>query len=148
MRAHALLGLHHGAVELLGQDDVAVKQTRAVLVGNAQRIPKTACGDQERRLALALQQRIGGHGGAHLHAFHQRGGDGRGCWQAQQVAHTRHGGITVVLGVFAQQLVRDQGAVGALGHDIGKGATAVDPELPAGICMRVHSDAAERAAWS
>ena len=70
VRAHALLGLDHGAVEQLGQHDVAVEQARPVLVGDAQRIAKAARGDQQRRLALALQQRVGGHRGAHLHARH------------------------------------------------------------------------------
>ena len=43
-----------------GQHDVAVEDARPVLVGNAQRIAKTARGDQQHALALALEQRIGG----------------------------------------------------------------------------------------
>ncbi len=41
MRADALLRLHHRAIEQFGQHDVAVKQARAVLVGNAQRIAES-----------------------------------------------------------------------------------------------------------
>ncbi len=70
MRADALMGLHHGAVQKLGQLDVAVKDARTVLVGDAQGIPEPAGGDQQCRLAFALQQCVGGHGGAHLDAGH------------------------------------------------------------------------------
>ena len=41
-------------------------------------------------------------------------------------------GVVVALGILGQQLVRDQRAVGAARHDVGEGAAAVDPELPAG----------------
>ena len=102
MRTHALLGLHHGAVQQLGQLDVAVKDARAVLVGDAQRIAKAACGDQQRGLALALQQRVGGHRGAHLHALHLIRRDRLAGFQAQQVADAGHRGVAVLLGVFTQ----------------------------------------------
>jgi hypothetical protein len=69
LRAHALVRLDHLAVQQLGQHDVAVEQARPVLVGDAQRIAKAARGDQQRGLALALQQRVGGDRGAHLHAL-------------------------------------------------------------------------------
>jgi hypothetical protein len=46
------------------------------------------------------------------------------------VADAGHGGVEVVLGILGQQLVGDEGAVGAARHDVGKGAAAVDPELP------------------
>jgi hypothetical protein len=35
-----------------------------------------------------------------------------------------------MFGVFRQQLVGHQPAIGPLRHDIGEGAAAVDPELP------------------
>ena len=130
--AQALLRLDHPCVQQFGQHDVAIEQPGAVLVGDAQRVAKAPRGDQQRGLALALQQGVGGHGGAHLHALHQRGGDGRIGRQAQQVAHARHGRVAVVTGVFGQQLVRDQAAIGPPPHDVGEGAAPVDPELPAG----------------
>ena len=46
VRRHALLRFHHGAVEQFGQHNVSIKQTRAILVGNAQCISKAARGDQ------------------------------------------------------------------------------------------------------
>ena len=54
MRAHTLLGFKHRAVQQLGQHDAPVKQAWAVLVGNAQRIPKAARGHQQSGFALAL----------------------------------------------------------------------------------------------
>ena len=129
----ALLRLDHPLVQQFGQHDVAVKQAWPVLVGDAQRVAKTPGGHQQRGLALAFQQRVGGHGGAHLHAGHLIGRDGFTRPQAQQVPDARHGRIPVLLRVFAQQLVRGEGAIRPAGHDVGEGATAVDPELPARI---------------
>ena len=150
---HALARLHHLLVQQLGQHDLPIKQARAVLVGNAQGIAKALRGHQQRGLALALEQRVGGHRGAHLHALHQRGRDGGVGRQAQQMPHAGHGRVAVLLGVVAQQLVRDQRAIGAAPDDVGEGAAAVNPELPAGGGGRGgvglgHSDAAARAAWS
>ena len=130
MRTHALLRLDHLGVEQLGQHNVPVKQARSVLVGDAQGIAKALGGDQQGRLALALEQRIGGHGGAHLHARHQRGGDGLVGLQAQQMPNARHRRVAVVLGVVAEQFMGDQGAIGSLAHDVGEGAASIDPELP------------------
>ena len=108
MRTHALLRFDHALIQQLGQHDVAVKQTRSVLVGNAQGIAKALGGDQQRGLALALQQGVGGHRGAHLHAVHQVGRDRFTGSETQQVSNARHRRITVLLGVFRQQLVGDQ----------------------------------------
>ncbi len=130
---HALKRLHHLAVQQLGQLDMPVEQARAVLVGNAQRITKAPRGHQQRGLALALQQRIGGHRGAHLHALHKVRRDRLAGLEAQQVADAGHGRITVLLGVFRQQLVRGQAAIGPLAHDVGESAAAVYPELPAPV---------------
>ena len=73
VRAQALVGLDHRAVQQLGQHNLTVKQAWAVLVGNSQRVPKAARGHQQRRFALALEQRVGRHRRAHLHAGHLLG---------------------------------------------------------------------------
>ena len=57
------------------QRDGEVEQPRAGLVADAQRIRKTAIDDQQGAVALALQQRVGGDRGAHLHRVDQAGGD-------------------------------------------------------------------------
>jgi hypothetical protein len=127
---HTLLRLDHRAVKQFGQHDLAVKQARAVLVGDAQRVTKALRGHQQRGFAFALQQRVGGHRGTHLHALDQLRSDWLTGFQAQQMADARHRRIAVLLGVFGEQLVRDQSAVRPLAHHVGEGAAPVDPELP------------------
>ena len=136
--SQTFLGFDDPAVEQLGQHDLAVEQAGPVLVGDAQRIAEAAGGHQQRGLALALQQRIGGHGGAHLHAGHLRRRHRLIGPQAQQMADAGHRRVAVLLRVLGQQLVGGQAAVGAAGHDVGEGAAPVDPELPAVVGCRVH----------
>ena len=51
--------------------------------------------------------------------------------QTEQVADAGDGGVAVLLGVLAEQLVGGERAVGPAADDVGEGAAAVDPELPA-----------------
>jgi hypothetical protein len=132
VRADALVGLdHHAFVQQLGQHDVAVEQPRPVLVGDAQRVAEAARGDQQRAVALALEQRIGGHRGAHLHAVHLLGRDrlhpapgraGGGCPRPRRRG-TAPGSRSAAW--------RVQRAVGRAADHVGEGAATVDPELPA-----------------
>ncbi len=67
VRIDALVDLDHALVQHLRQDDAAGEQLRPVLVADAQRVGE-ALGDGEHHpVALALQQRVGGDRGAHLH---------------------------------------------------------------------------------
>ena len=127
----ALLGFDHTAVQQLGQHDVAVEQARAILVRDAQRIAKALRRDQQRRLSLALQQRVGRHGRPHLHALDRCGRHRLARLQPQQVPDSGDGGVLVLFGVLRQQLVGEQPAPRLPGHDVGERAAAVDPELPA-----------------
>ena len=65
--AHALVDLDHALVQHVGLDDVAGENFRPRLVADAQGVAKTLGDQQQRALALALEQRIGGDRGAHLH---------------------------------------------------------------------------------
>ena len=69
------MGFNHTAVQQLWQHHVAVKQARAILVSNAQCVPEAFGRDQQRGLAFALKQGVGGHGRAHLYAVHHVGTD-------------------------------------------------------------------------
>ena len=131
-RAHALPCFDHRAVQQLGQHDVPVEQPRSVLIGDSQRIAKALRSHQQRCLALALEQGVGGDGSTHLHAVDHVGRDGLARLQAQQVSDARDGRVLVVFRVFRQQLVREQRAVRPFGDDVRESAAAVDPELPAG----------------
>src|SRR6202008_3781949 len=92
--------------------------------------------DEQRRFALALEQRVGRDRRSHLHALDLLGCDRLVGAQPEQVADAGNRRIAVLLGVLGQQLVGDEAAVGALADQVGEGAAAVDPELPAG--SRVH----------
>ena len=131
VRADALVDFDHLAVEQFGQHDMAREDLRPVLVGDAQRVAKTLRDEQHRALALALQQRVGGDRGAHLHRFDALGRNRRAGGDAEQMADAGERRVAVMLRVFGQQLVRDDAAVGPARDDIGEGAAAIDPELPA-----------------
>ena len=135
MCGDAFLRLHHLLVKHFRQHDVALKKARSCLVSDAQRVTKTLCRDKQSAVALALQQGIGGHRRAHLHAVHQVGGDGLISKQAEQAAYAFHGSVGVLLRVVRQQLERVQLTAGRAPHHVGEGAASVDPELPAWVCV-------------
>ena len=74
---HALVDLDDILVEQFGQHHMAVEQAGSRLIADAQRVPETLCDGQQGALALALQERIGGHRGAHLDSLDRVGGDRR-----------------------------------------------------------------------
>ena len=102
-----------------------VENARAVLVGDAQRVAEAARNEQRRGLAFALEERVGGDGGPHLHAV-----DGLIFFEMQQLSDSRDGSVRVLPRVIRKQLVRDERSVGPARHDVGERAAAVDPELP------------------
>ena len=128
--------LHHVRVQWFGAVDAQRKEIGPVLIADAERIGEAAGDGQDRGLALALEQGIGAHGCTHLDGFDRVprpvgvGGE--------QVPDALQSGVTVAPGVFRQELVGDQAAVGTAGHDIGESAAPVDPELPAGLGV-VHA---------
>ena len=67
--------ISHRAVEHFRQHDMAVKNTRPVLITDAQRIAKAARDKQRRGFALAFEQRVGGDGGTHLDGGDALGGN-------------------------------------------------------------------------
>ena len=131
LRTHTFARFHHRAVQQFGQDDMALEQAWPVLVGDAQRIAKAARRDQQRRFALAFEQRVGGDRGSHLHAFHQPRCHRLTGFETKQMAYACDRRVAVVLGVVAEQLVCQQRAIGTLADDVGERSAPVDPELPA-----------------
>ena len=71
--ADAAADLLDAFVEHRRQGDREVEQPRAGLVADAQRVGETAVDQQQGAVALALQQRVGGNGRAHLHRVDQAG---------------------------------------------------------------------------
>ncbi len=131
-RADALLDFDHLRIQQLGQHDVLIEEARAVLVGDAQRVAKAARDDEQRALALALEQRVGRDRRAHLDDLDRLACNRRSGSYAEELADSLDRGVAVAPGVLGQELVRDDPAVGAAGDDVGERAAAVDPELPAG----------------
>src|SRR5690606_38607286 len=73
----ALVDLDDALVEKLGQDDAPREELRAVLVGDAELVGEAARRDEDRALALALEERVGGDRRPHLDRFERKGELGR-----------------------------------------------------------------------
>ena len=131
VHADAAADLHHPLVQQRGQADVEVEQAGAGLVADAQRIGEPAVDHEQRALPPALQQGVGGDGGAHLHGVDCARRDRRVRGKAEHAADAGDGGVPVALRVLAQQLVRAERTRRVARDDVGEGAAAIDPELPA-----------------
>ena len=70
---HPLVDFDDRAVEGLGFDDLSGEDVGAGLPADGQGVAQPARDGQGRRLALALEQRVGGHRGAHPHLSDQTG---------------------------------------------------------------------------
>jgi hypothetical protein len=132
MRTDTFFDFEHLLIEQFGQLDLADEELRSSLMADAQLIGKASCGDEERGLSLTFEQGIGGDRRAHLDRLDRLGRDRLAVFEPEQFADALHGGIAIALRVFGEQLVGDQLPVRAAGDDVGEGAAAVDPELPAG----------------
>ena len=138
---HTLARFQHPAVEHVGQMDAQGEQLGAVLIADAQGVGEALGDHQQGRIALAFEQGIGGHGGAHLDhkglaGVHRSAG---GSLTLEYAADAFDRRILVLRRVFRQQLVSHHPAVGTHRHHIGEGAAAVDPELPAGFgLLTIH----------
>ncbi len=129
---HAPADLGDALVQQRRQGDGEVEQAGAGLVADAQRVGEAAVDEQQRALALALQQRVGGDRRAHLDGVDGARRDRLGRPEAQHRPDARHGGVGVAARVLAQQLVGGERAVRRPRHHVREGAAPVDPELPAG----------------
>ena len=132
----ALVDLDHALVQELGQDDMAGEEEGSVLVADTERVAEPLGNQEDRAVALALQQRVRRDRGAHLDGVDRLRRDPGRRLYAEQVANTLERRVLVTLRVFRQQLVGNQLAVGFLRDEVGKGSAAVDPELPAAIAHR------------
>jgi hypothetical protein len=75
VRADPLIGLDDLRVQQLRQQDPAIEDARAVLVGDAERVPEALRDHQDGRVALPLEQGVGGHGGTQADGVDGAGGD-------------------------------------------------------------------------
>ena len=125
-RIDAFIDLEHPGVERRGPHDMPRKQFRPILIADGERIAKAARDGEQHRLALVLEQRIGGHRGADAHL-----GAGQGARRdARQPTDRRHRRIAVALRIFGQELGRGDAPFRRPGDNVRKRAAAVDPEVP------------------
>ena len=132
---NALVHLKHRAVQHLRQLDVQRKQVGSGLITDAQGVGESPGDDQQRALATALQQGIGGHGGAHFDRGDTLAGQramraGLDAGLSKNIFDALNRRILILPGIFRQQFMSNYLTVGPPRHHIGKSATAVDPEFP------------------
>jgi hypothetical protein len=127
---HAFLDLDHALVELLGKDDLLGKDVGTRLVGDLQRVAKPLGDQKQDAVALALEQRIGRDGRAHLDLADHAVRHGRTVLQPEQVADALDRRVAIGFRILRQELSRMQASVGRPANDVGKGPAAVYPEIP------------------
>ena len=128
--AHPFVDLDDALIKLFGQDDLFGEDIGPGLVADAQRIAKAAGDQQQYAIALALEQRVGGNGRAHLDLADAAGRNGGAGADAEQLADALDGGVAIGLRVFRKQLQRMQCAGRVASDDVGEGAAAINPEIP------------------
>ena len=128
--AHALVDLDDALIQHVRLDDVLGEDFRPRLVADAQRVAKALGDEKQRALALALEQRIGGDRGAHLHRADALARDRLARREPEQMADAVHRRVPIGLGIFRKQLVGDERAVRPPADHVGEGAAAIDPEFP------------------
>src|SRR4029077_15609606 len=95
--AHALVDLDDALVESLRLDDVSRKNLGARLIADFQRVAKAPGGDEQRALALALQERVGRDRGAHLDRPDAALRDRLARDEAEEIANALDRGVAVGL---------------------------------------------------
>ncbi len=128
--AHALVGLDDAAVQHLRLDDALGEYVGARLRADLQLVLEPAGDDQQRRIALALEQRVGGDGRSHLHGADAVRWDRCPGGHVEEQPDGLQRRVVVGAGVLRQKLAGEDAAVGCACNDVGEGAAAVDPEVP------------------
>lgn len=108
-----------------------------VLIADGERIAETPRDREQGRLPLAFEQRVGRDGAAHADRERRQ----RAAARAGEVADRIDRRVAGAGGVFAEIFGGDDRALGGPRDDIGEGAAAVDPDMPARISCR-HGDQA------
>src|SRR4029078_12098891 len=87
VRTHAFVDLDDTLIEHVRLDDVAREYLRPRLVTENHGVAKAARDHQERALALAFEERVRRHRGAHLDGAERRGRNGLAGSEGAAVAH-------------------------------------------------------------
>ena len=138
----ALVDLDDGRVEHVGLADGQVEDARARLVADDEAVGEAARDHERDGLALALQQRVGGHRGAHADRVDERRVERLVARHvaAQKVRQDAPDAlerrVAVVGRVLGQQL-DDHVLAPVAAHAVGEGAAAVDGDADAARSGRV-----------
>ena len=127
---HALVDLDHARVKQFGLLDRAGEDLRPRLIADLERIAEAARCDQERPLALPLQQRVGRDRRAHLDDPDRARRDRLARGQSDQAPDRLDCGVFVSR-AFGEEFSRMQAPARIAPDHVGEGAAAIDPEVPA-----------------
>ena len=133
--AHALRHFGHARIEHRRLFDTAREDFRPCLVADLQRIAKALADDEEERIALALEQRVGGDRGAHPHRRDRVRRKRSPPRAPEQISDTGNRRIRIGFRILRQQLMREEAPVRRPRHDVGEGAAAIDEELPSAAAV-------------
>lgn len=100
--------LDHARVHRFGEHDVTVEEPGPVLVGDAEGVAEALGDEQDGRFAAALQEGVGGHGGAHPDDGDPVGGDGFVGPEAQEETDSGDGGVLTPGGIVGEHLAGDE----------------------------------------
>src|SRR5690606_24096169 len=101
--------------------------------------------EQEHPVALALEQRIRGHRGAHLDLADPLDRHGLTRLHAQKIPDSLDAGVSIGLGIVRENLTWMKTAFRITADDVSEGSTAVDPEIPT---LRSHASTLSKRASS
>ena len=101
-----LIDLQHFVIKHFGQFNIQREQLGPGLVTDAECIAETACNHQQCWLTPALQQRVGGHSGAHFHCRNPLHRQAFARRQGEQFANSLNRRILILGRVLRQQFTR------------------------------------------
>ena len=128
--AHALRHFGDAHIKHRRLLDLAREDFRPRLVADLERVAEAFAHQQQHAIALALEQCVGGDGGAHLDAVDQLGRQRVPARHLKQIGDACGRRVGVSLGILGEKLVREEPPVRRPRHDVGEGSAAVDAELP------------------
>ena len=100
MGCDTLVDLDHTLVEHRRQHDMPIEQPGTLLIADAKGVRKPTGDRQQRPVAFALEQSVGGDRGAHLHGLDGVAGQGITVSQTEYVPNALQSCVVVTLRVL------------------------------------------------
>ena len=134
VNADSLIDLDDYLIEHLGQLDIEREQIWTGLIANAQCISETGGGDERCPRTLAFEQCVGCNRRAHAHRIDLIRGQQIVGGDLEKTTDALDRGVVIAIRVFRKELGDVKAAVRSSRDDVGKRATAVNPEIPSHVC--------------